>query len=121
MMSMARPIEALLMVGCCGVGRPWRTSWTPPLRSRPRRVGFLAMTTVETRIRPRTKRRTKRFLRCLPIVSGLGREDDQQSSVVVIGGEDVGHRLSGQVSLGVDGDLLAQRAHPPLQRCFDRV
>src|SRR5436305_912984 len=122
MMSTAFSIEPLSSVGCCGVGRPCRTSCTPPLRSRPSFVGLLAMTMPETMIRPKTKSRTKRLRRLLPIpLSTLRGEDDQQSPIVVIGREDVGNRLRRKIALGIDRDPLSQRAHAPLQRGGNRV
>src|ERR1041384_1359014 len=53
--------------------------------------------------------------------SALRRQDDQQATVVVVGGKDVGDRLGGKVALGVDRDLLAKRANPPLQGGVDRI
>src|SRR4029077_124649 len=78
------------------------------------------MTSAESTISPSTKSSTKRFLRRF-ICSALGRQDDQQSAVVVVGGEHVGDRLGGQVALGVDGHLFAERAHAPLERGLNRV
>src|SRR3954452_9953132 len=122
MMSTAFSIEPLSSVGCCGVGRPCRTNCTPPLRSRPSFVGLLAMTIPETTIRPKTKSRTKRLRRLLPMPpSTLRGEDYQQSPIVVIGREDVGNRLRRKIALGVDRDAFSQRAHAPLQRGRDRV
>src|SRR4051812_43628498 len=101
-------------------------SSTPPCRSSPCLVGFVAMTTADPIRRPRTRRRTKRLRRrsvtAMPAVSLLGRgQHEQQSAVVVVRGEQVGGRLGRQVALGVDLHGLAERAHAPLQDGADVV
>src|SRR3954451_22890989 len=94
-----------------------------PLRSRPRRVSLLAMTSAEAITRPTTMSNTRRWRRRFPMsrVSALRREDDQQAAVLVVGREDVGYGIRGEVTLGVDGDALAERADPPLERGLDRI
>src|SRR5437763_13681087 len=79
-----------------------------------------------------TSRRTKTFRRLRPTSAApwrprsqagrlLRRQDEQQSAVVVVRWEEVRHRLRGKVSLGVDRDVLPERAHPPPERRLDRV
>src|SRR3954452_15927753 len=50
----------------------------------------------------------------------LGGEDQQQAAIVVVGREEIGDRLGGQITLGVDGYPLAQRADAPLEGRLDR-
>src|ERR1044072_5208944 len=64
---------------------------------------------------------TKALRERRPLGSARRREDDQQATVVVVGGKDVGDRFGRQIALGVYRDLLAERAHPPLERGLDRV
>src|SRR4051794_25700243 len=90
------------------------------------------MTRPDAASRASTIARTKMFRRLRPTSAApwrpsspacrlLRRQDEQQSAVVVVRREEVGDRLGGKVSLGVDRDLLSERAHPPLERRLDRI
>ena len=65
MISIARSMSAPLIVGFCGVGRPWKISSVPPFRSSPRVVFFVAMTIADPTINSATKARMKRLRRRL--------------------------------------------------------
>src|SRR3954447_6801000 len=96
-------------------------SWTPPLRSRPRRVGLLAMTSTEAAISANTTSSTNPLRRELVIGSGLRGEDEQQATVLVVGREYVRLRGLGAVALGVHGHGLVEYPHAPLERRADVV
>src|SRR3954447_10446710 len=82
------------------------------------------MTTTEAMSRPRTSSRI-RPLRRRSVIRGptllLGRQDDEQAAVVVVGREEVGGRARGEGPLRVDSHRLAQHANAPLQRGGDLV
>src|SRR3712207_4548155 len=96
-------------------------SWTPPWRSRPSWVFFVAMTAIDAPIRPRTSRRTMMERRLTDTTTKPSpvllrrREDQQQAAVLVVGGEQIGDRLGGDVALRVHGHRLAELADAPLQ------
>src|SRR6478752_2097181 len=91
------------------------------------------MAKAEIRTSPTTKSRTKRWRLRPPITgctppgrawagpSALRGQDNQETAVVVVGGEDIGDRLGREVALRVHRDALAERADPPLQRGLDGV
>src|SRR6187200_59171 len=99
-------------------------SETPPLRSSPRRVGFVAMTASDPASSPATRSRTSR-LRRRSVMAGAGLlgggEDEEHAAVLVVGREEVRRRLRREVALGVDLDGLAERPDPPLEHGADRV
>src|SRR5215210_7200489 len=95
-------------------------SWTPPCRSRPSFVAWVRIAAAEPAIRPRTISRTSRWRRRSDIQSAEERllrrcEDEQKPAVIVVGGEEIRHRLRGQISLRVDGHALAQLPDAPLE------
>src|SRR3954449_3286372 len=96
-------------------------SWTPPLRSRPRRVGLLAMTSTEAAISANTTSSTNPLRRELVIGSGLRGEDEQQAAVLVVGREYVRLRGLGAVALSVHGHGLVEHPNAPLERRADVV
>ena len=55
------------------------------------------------------------------VAYAVGREDEQHAAVVVVGREQVGLRLRGQVALGVDLDRLVELADAPLEHGRDGV
>jgi len=63
--SIERSMSDPLIEGFCGVGRAWKISSVPPLRSRPRVVFLVATTIPEATIRSATKARMKRLRRRL--------------------------------------------------------
>src|SRR5256714_13388977 len=89
-------------------------SWTPPLRSRPRRVGLLAMTSAEAAISANTTSSTNPLRRELVIGSGLRGEDEQQAAVLVVGREYVRLRRLGAVALRGHRPRLVEHPEPPL-------
>src|SRR3954451_625643 len=72
-----------------------------------------------TSTRPRTIR--LRFFVIKVVLWLRGRQDEQQSAVVVVCREDVGLRPLRPVSLRVNGDRLVENAHSPLERGADVV
>ena len=58
MMSIVRCTDSLVTCDCF-VGLAWKISETPPLRSRPSLVGFVAMTTADAASRPRMNSRIR--------------------------------------------------------------
>src|SRR5918995_894888 len=89
----------------CLVGLPWKTSWTPPWRSRPSLVSLVKMTASDAAIRPTTVSRTKMLRRRSDMRAGdslLRRgEHEQEPAVLIVGGEHVRDRLGGQIALRV--------------------
>src|SRR5581483_6071224 len=96
-------------------------SCTPPFRSRPSRVFFVAMIAAEIAMMPRTTSSTNPLRRALVIDSGPRGEDEQEAAVLVVGREDVRRGGLGAVALGVDGHGLVEHAHPPFERGADVV
>src|SRR2546430_7751086 len=96
-------------------------SWTPHLRSRPRRVGLLAMTSAEAAISANTTSSTNPLRRELVIGSGLRGEDEQQAAVLVVGREYVRLRRLGAVALGVHSHGHLEHPHAPFERRADVV
>src|SRR4051794_10553392 len=122
MMSTARSRASWVTVGWAELGLPWKTSSTPPLRSSPSTVRFVAMATPEATRIPRTMRRIRPLRRRSFTGLLLGRgEDEQQAAVVVVGREEVGRRPGRDVALGVDRDRLVALADAPLQGGADGV
>src|ERR671937_796232 len=96
-------------------------SWTPPLRSRPRRVGLVVITRADTAISATTTSSTKPLRLALVIRSGLRGEDEQETTVLVVGREDVRLRRLRTVALGVNGHRLVEHSYTPLERRADVV
>src|SRR5215211_7158136 len=93
----------------------------PPRRSRPRRVGLVAITTAAPTKSASTAPRIAR-LRLRSATAALPRrEHEQQAPVVVVGGEDVRLRRLGAVALRVYHHLLVEHPHAPLERRADVV
>ena len=42
------------------------------------------------------------------------RQDEQKTTVIIVGGKEIGNRFCGQISFRVDGDGLSEPTHPPL-------
>src|SRR6202035_1230407 len=100
-------------------GRAWKTSSTPPWRSRPRCVlralttpGMPAVTTSDTSTSATTKTRTKplraRSLILTRTSSARRRQHEQQTAVVVVCREQVGRRARGAVGVRAQRGLLAE-------------
>src|SRR6187200_2820318 len=98
-------------------------SETPPLRSSPSRVGFVAMTASEPASRPATRSRTRRLRRRSVMGARLfrGSQHEEQPAVLVVGGEEVGRGAGREIAFGVDLDRLAERTDAPLEDGADRV
>src|SRR4051812_29881481 len=108
--------------GTFGVGRPSYTSSVPPLRSSPSLVGFVRITAAAPARTTRTRPRIDRLrVRLLIARRSLRCQHEQQSAVVVVGGEDVGFGRFGTIALGVHHHRLVEHPHSPLERGPDVV
>src|SRR3954447_12628739 len=112
----ASSIACGVTLGTLGVGRPSYTSSVPPFRSRPSLVGLVRISMAAAASTRATRARMERLRVRLLIArsSRLGSEDEQQSPVVVVGGEYVCLGRLGPVALGVHHHRLVQHSHSPL-------